>query len=477
MRSVEATEKLAEIRLPRAELKGKLIHLSLLLRPQLGLSRWDPHGGRGTAVRQPGPRVADPALDEQVPQRCALFEGEGPQRAAPQRVLCQRQAEDRSDQVHLSRGRTSRGRRILHGRDCIGWPLAANARRICRVCRFAVRRDRVQRGAVATAFQDYYAILGVPKTATQKEIKAAFRKAARKHHPDLNQNDSAAERRFKEINEANEVLSDPKKRGLYDEVGPRWREYEAWDKAGRPGPSPFGAAQGGFGSGGGPQVEYRTVSPDELESMFGDADPFSDFFHSMFGRSSAGGARSRTRVAPRRGEDVEGTTDITLEEAYTGTKRIIELSGGGRSRRVEISIPAGVADGARVRAAGQGGAGSDGAGSGDLFVRVRVRPHPRFTRDRSDLREQVEVPLDVALLGGEIPVRTLRGTTAQLSIPPTTQNGARLRLRGLGLPKLHGDGHGDLIAEVSVRLPSQLTPAAERLVEELRAEREGGATT
>ncbi len=330
---------------------------------------------------------------------------------------------------------------------------------------------------MATAFQDYYAILGVPKTATQKEIKAAFRKAARKHHPDLNQNDSAAERRFKEINEANEVLSDPKKRGLYDEVGPRWREYEAWDKAGRPGPSPFGAAQGGFGSGGGPQVEYRTVSPDELESMFGDADPFSDFFHSMFGRSSAGGARSRTRVAPRRGEDVEGTTDITLEEAYTGTKRIIELSGGGRSRRVEISIPAGVADGARVRAAGQGGAGSDGAGSGDLFVRVRVRPHPRFTRDRSDLREQVEVPLDVALLGGEIPVRTLRGTTAQLSIPPTTQNGARLRLRGLGLPKLHGDGHGDLIAEVSVRLPSQLTPAAERLVEELRAEREGGATT
>ncbi|MDQ6846139.1 MAG: J domain-containing protein [Candidatus Dormibacteraeota bacterium] len=330
---------------------------------------------------------------------------------------------------------------------------------------------------MATAFQDYYAILGVPKTATQKEIKAAFRKAARKHHPDLNQNDPAAERRFKEINEANEVLSDPKKRSLYDEVGPRWREYEAWDKAGRPGPSPFGVARDGFGSGGGgPQVEYRTVSPDELESMFGDADPFSDFFHSMFGRSSAGGARSRTRVAPRRGEDVEGMTEITLEEAYTGTTRTIEMSGGGRSRRVEISIPAGVADGARVRAAGQGGAGSDGAGSGDLFVRVRVRPHSRFTRDGSDLREQVEVPLDVALLGGEIAVRTLRGTTAQLRIPLASQNGARLRLRGLGMPKLHGDGHGDLIAEVSVSLPSQLTPAAERLAEELRAEREDGPT-
>ena len=326
---------------------------------------------------------------------------------------------------------------------------------------------------MATTFQDYYAILGVPRTATQKEIKAAFRKLARKHHPDLNQNDPAAERRFKEANEANEVLSDPEKRRLYDEVGPRWREYESWDKAGRPGPSPFGAAPGG---GGGRQVEYRTVSPDELESMFGEADPFSDFFHSMFGRSSSRGTRSRSRAAPRRGDDVEGTTDITLEEAYAGAKRTIELSGAGRTRRVEITIPAGVADGARVRAAGQGGAGSDGASSGDLFVRVRILPHPRFTRDGADLREQVEVPLDVALLGGEIQVRTLRGTTAQLRIPPTTQNGARLRLRGLGMPKLRGDGHGDLIAEVSVRLPSTLTPAAERLAEELRKEREGGAT-
>ena len=327
---------------------------------------------------------------------------------------------------------------------------------------------------MATAFQDYYAILGVPKTATQKEIKAAFRKAARKHHPDLNQNDPAAERRFKEINEANEVLSDPEKRRLYDEVGPRWREYEAWDKAGRPGPSPFGSASGGYG--GGPQVEYRTVSPDELESMFGNADPFSDFFHSMFGRSSggAGRSRSRSRVAPQRGEDVEGGAEITLEEAYAGTTRTIELSGGGRTRRVEISIPAGVADGARVRAAGQGVEGSAGASPGDLFVRVHVLPHPRFTRDGDDLREQVEVPLDTALLGGEVPVRTLRGTTAQLRIPPTTQNGARLRLRGLGMPKLRGAGHGDLIAEVAVRLSRELTPAAKRLAEELRAEREGG---
>jgi DnaJ-class molecular chaperone len=180
-------------------------------------------------------------------------------------------------------------------------------------------------------------------------------------------------------------------------------------------------------------------------------------------------------VAPRRGEDVEGDTEITLEEAYTGTKRTIEMSGAGRPRRVELSIPAGVADGARVRAAGQGAAGSSGANAGDLFVRVHVRPHPRFRREGDDLFEEIEVPLDVALLGGEVPVRTLRGTTAELRIPPATQNGARLRLRGLGMPRLRGDGSGDLIAEIAVRLPTALSPAARSLAEELRAEREGRA--
>ncbi len=325
-----------------------------------------------------------------------------------------------------------------------------------------------------TTFQDYYGILGVSKTATPKEIKAAFRKLARKHHPDLNHDDPSAETRFKEINEANEVLSDPDKRRLYDEIGPRWREYESWDKAGRPGPSPFGGAPGGSpaaGFGGGEGVEYRTVSPDELESLFGDADPFSDFFHSMFGRagrSATSSPRPRTRTPPRRGGDVEGTAEITLEEAYAGTTRTIELSGSGRTRRVEITIPAGVADRARVRAAGQGASGVAGAESGDLFVRVSIGPHPRFVREGSDLRVQVEVPLDVALLGGEVPVRTLRGTTAQLRVGPVTQNGAKLRLRGLGMPKLRGSGHGDLIAEVSVRLPATLSDRARALAEALR---------
>ncbi len=332
---------------------------------------------------------------------------------------------------------------------------------------------------MATTFQDYYAILGVPRTATQKEIKTAFRKLARKHHPDLNQNDSSAERRFKEINEANEVLSDPEKRRKYDELGPRWREYEAWEKAGKPGASPFGGSPFGSdgGGNGGPQVEYRTVSPEELEGMFGDADPFSDFFHSMFGRSAGPAPRSRGRTraaAPRRGQDVEGSAEITLDEAYAGTTRTVEMvDGSGRTRRLEVKIPAGVADGARVRAAGQGGQGSSGAGAGDLYVTVHVKPHPRFKREGENLRTVVDVPLDTALLGGEVPVRTLRGTTAQLNVAPGTQNGAKLRLRGLGMPKLHGGGHGDLIAEVNVRLPAQLTPEAKRLAEELRAEREG----
>lgn len=322
-----------------------------------------------------------------------------------------------------------------------------------------------------TAFQDYYAILGVPRTATQKEIKAAFRKLARKHHPDLNQGDPSSERRFKEVNEAHEVLGDPEKRRKYDELGPRWREHEAWEQAGRPGRNPFGASPA---SPGGPQVEYRTVSPDELENLFGDADPFSDFFHSMFGRSSSKAPRSRSSaVSRRRGHDVEGAAEISLEEAYAGTTRTVELNGPQGTRRVEIRIPPGVADGARVRAAGQGAAGGGGGDSGDLLVKVAIRPHPRFTRRGDDLHLRVSVPLDVALLGGDVPVTTLRGTTAHLTVKPATQNGTRLRLRGLGMPTLRSGGHGDLIAEAEVLLPDALSPAARRLAEQLRDERRG----
>jgi curved DNA-binding protein len=322
---------------------------------------------------------------------------------------------------------------------------------------------------MATAFKDYYETLGVPRTASQKDIKAAYRKLARKYHPDVNPGDKSAEERFKEINEANEVLSDPEKRKKYDEVGPRWREYEAWEKAGRPGPNPFAQAE----------VEYRTASPEDFQDLFGGADPFSDFFHDIFGRPGAaargragGRGRRTTTPRPQRGEDIEGETEISLEEAYTGTTRTVEIADPTGTHRVQVKIPAGIADGARVRAAGQGTPGYAGGPSGDLYVRVRVRPHPVFRREGDTLYIRIPVPLDVALLGGEVTVPTLKGTSVQLRVPPGTQNGAKLRLRGLGMPWLRGEGSGDLIAEVDVRLPTQLTPEVRALAEAMRNQRE-----
>jgi DnaJ-class molecular chaperone len=312
-----------------------------------------------------------------------------------------------------------------------------------------------------TTFKDYYATLGVPRTATEKEIHSAFRKLARKHHPDVNQGDKGAEQRFKEINEAHEVLGDPEKRRKYDELGPRWQEYEQWERAGKPGPNPFG----GGGGAGGTQFEYRTVSPEELEEMFGDSAPFSDFFETFFGPGSRGfgrggsafdmpRTRSRRNVAMR-GEDVEGETEITLEEAYSGVTRTVELrDASGQTRRVELHIPAGIHDGARVRAAGQGIPGTGGAAAGDLYVRVRIAPNHVFTRHGNNVHVRAEVPLAVALAGGTVPIPTLRGKSVELTIPPGTQNGAKLRLRGLGMPNLRGGGAGDLIAQVDVRLPS-----------------------
>ncbi|MBV8194600.1 MAG: J domain-containing protein, partial [Candidatus Dormibacteraeota bacterium] len=163
--------------------------------------------------------------------------------------------------------------------------------------------------------------------------------------------------------------------------------------------------------------------------------------------------RSARRQPALRGEDVEGETEITLDEAFLGTSRTVELNGPQGARRVEIRIPAGIQDGARVRAAGQGSPGSGGGASGDIFVRVRIRPHPRFTRVGNDLQTKVPVPLATAIAGGSVAVQTLRGTTVQLTIPSSTQNTARLRLRGMGMPRVRGDGAGDLIAEVDVRVP------------------------
>jgi curved DNA-binding protein len=333
---------------------------------------------------------------------------------------------------------------------------------------------------MATTYQDYYETLGVPRTATPKEIKAAFRRLARKHHPDVNPGDAAAEARFKEINEANEVLSDPEKRKKYDTYGPQWEQYEQWERAGRPGAPPFGQGAGRpFGGGGGagqPEVEYRTVSPEDLEDLFGEGEPFSDFFHDMFGRGGRGpGAPGGTArpPRPRRGADLEAETDVTLEEVCAGTTRTLEIEQtDGSRRRVQVRIPPGVADGARVRAAGQGSPGRNGGPAGDLHIRVHVLPHPVVRREGDDAHVRVPVPLDVALLGGEVEVPTLKGTRVRLRIPEGTQNGARLRLRGQGLPRLRGEGNGDLIAEVDVRLPVPPSPEWQALAEALRQGRE-----
>ncbi|MDQ6919829.1 MAG: DnaJ domain-containing protein [Candidatus Dormibacteraeota bacterium] len=313
---------------------------------------------------------------------------------------------------------------------------------------------------MATRYKDYYEILGVSRDADAKEIKAAYRKLARKYHPDVNK-DPSADARFKEINEANEVLSDPAKRKKYDELGPDW---EAWERAGR--------SPGGQGRPSG-QMEYRTMSPREMEDLFGDQNPFSDFFYSVFGNSGGssfgdttgragfGGVRrggAQSRAVASRGEDVEGETVISLEEAYRGTTRTIEMETPPGGRKVEVKIPPGIRDGARVRAAGQGAAGQGGARAGHLYIRVRVRDHPRFTRVGDDVVTRVDVPLDVGLLGGEVEVPTLKGTRVSLKVPPETQDGRKMRLRGLGMPRLRGEGSGDLIAEVHVHLPVPMSP-------------------
>jgi curved DNA-binding protein len=317
---------------------------------------------------------------------------------------------------------------------------------------------------MAARVRDYYEVLGVPRTASQKEIQSAFRKLARQHHPDVNPNDPEAAERFKEISEAYEVLSYPEKRSRYDQVGRDGQEYEAWQRAGRPEGSPFGQGQ---------RVEYRTVSPEDMEDIFGSESPFSDFFHDLFGRSQAGGARRGFETRPLPGEDVEAETTVTLEEAHRGTTRTVELQTPQGPRRVEVQIPPGVRDGARVRAAGQGGPGRDGGQPGDLFIRVHVQPHALFRREGDDLFVRVPVPLDVALLGGEVDVPTPAGTRVSVRVPPETQNGTRLRLRGLGMPRLRGQGSGDLYAEVDVRLPVPLTPELRELAEKLRQERAG----
>jgi curved DNA-binding protein len=313
-------------------------------------------------------------------------------------------------------------------------------------------------------FKDYYQTLGVAKTATAKEIKQAFRKLARKFHPDVNPGDKSSESKFKEINEAYEVLGDADKRRKYDELGANWRQYEQAQQHGQAGGSPFGGAGGpdawtiNMGGPGG----YRTMSPDEMQDLFGNEDPFSDFFRTFFGgagpRETGGRARAGGRAPrPQKGQDIEHEVELTLEEAYHGATRRVSIKEGGHARSVDVRIPVGVKDGSRVRAAGEGAGGASGGAAGDLYLRVRIKPHPVFERTGGDLQTKVAVPVTTAVLGGEAQVPTVNGSV-RLKIPEGTQNGQVFRLKAHGMPQVgKPDDRGDLYASVEVQLPRALT--------------------
>src|SRR6266545_2777364 len=332
-------------------------------------------------------------------------------------------------------------------------------------------------------YKDYYKILGVPRAASQADIKKAFRKLAREHHPDVKPGDAGAERRFKDVNEAHAVLSDPAKRSQYDALGGNWQAY-----AQSGGGNPFGAGGpfagfGGFdGRGGNVRYEFRTSG----------GEGFSDFFRTFFGGASPGGSATGqagrgqatarrssagTRMAAdsasleemlgdlgfetagagtgaRRGADradraAEARAELSLEEAFHGTTRVVEIDG----RRLEVTIPRGVDTGSRIRVPGRGGDGRD------LHVVVTVRPHPVFTRRGADLERELQISLAEALLGAEVPVTTLRSRVL-LRIPAGTQTGRQFRLKGQGMPRLNGEGAGDLYVKVRVVLPTGLSPEA-----------------
>lgn len=275
-------------------------------------------------------------------------------------------------------------------------------------------------------FRDYYQILGVDRTASDKEIRAAYRRLARQYHPDVNPGNKEAEERFKAINEAYEVLSDPEKRKRYDALGARWKEYEAWQRAQQAagGPrQPFDWSYFGFGDApGGVRFEQRTMTEEDLEDLFGGTSPFSEFFQTFFGGMPRGAQRR-----PRRGADLEHPIEVTLAEALRGGTRRLELQlPSGEVRRLDVRIPPGVRDGSRIRIAGQGSPGRNGAPAGDLYLIVRLLPDPRFERRGDDLLTKVTAPVTTFVLGGGG-----QGADARWPGPRAADSGRHARWPGL----------------------------------------------
>jgi DnaJ-class molecular chaperone len=320
-------------------------------------------------------------------------------------------------------------------------------------------------------YKDYYKVLGVSKTASVDDIKKAFRKLARKYHPDVNPGDKKAEEKFKEINEAYEVLSDAEKRRKYDTLGPNWQE----------------------------QFGYRTPAGRRTSGFPGSAPAFdsnfSEFFETLFGRAGAGAGGMRAREDPRRraGDNIEQPVEVTLQEAYTGGARTYNIqasetcafcrgtgevadktcancNGQGqlaRSKRIQVKIPPGVESGSRIRVAGEGQPGTAGGPRGDLYLVITVKPDPLYERKGDDLSLDFEVDLLTAMLGGEAQVLLPDARKLALTIPPETQNGRVFRLAGKGMPRLRGEGSGNLFARVKVILPMQLTEEERDLFQQL----------
>lgn len=315
--------------------------------------------------------------------------------------------------------------------------------------------------------KDYYKVMGVKRDASEREIKEAYRRLARKYHPDINPGNKEAEARFKEINAAYEVLSDPEKRKKYDRFGEQWQYADRFTQAGQ---------------GAGPGMHFHTGQGIPFD--LGDSD-LGSIFEGLF---SGQGQASRR---PRRGRDVEYPVEVTLEEAFSGATRILEtqvqescptcggsgLSGmctgcGGsgtvlRPKRLEVKIPLGVKDGSRVRVVGEGGPGVRSGTRGDLYLVISLLPHPRFQRKDDDLYVEVPVSLTDVVLGAEVEVPTLKGKVV-LKVPPETQNGQVIRLGGQGMPRLGDGARGDLFAKVKVVLPTNLTERERQLFQELR---------
>jgi len=312
------------------------------------------------------------------------------------------------------------------------------------------------------AFIDYYKVLGLDKNASQEDIKKAYRKLARKLHPDLNPNDQAAKQKFQQVNEANEVLSDPEKRKKYDQYGEHWqhadeiearqRQQQQYQQQGRGG-------AGGFGNAGG----WQTYSGDFGDFAGAGDDRFSDFFESLFGQQAAGSRGGRAQAF--RGQDINAELPLPLREAAATHKQTFTVNG----KQVRITIPAGVANGQKIKLKGYGGPGANGGPAGDLYITFIIEDDPNFKRLGDDLYTDVTIDLYTAVLGGEVTVQTLNGQV-KLKVKPGTQPGEKVRLKGKGFPVYKEENrHGDLFVSYQVTLPTALTERQKELFEQLKA--------